>query len=217
MHFEAMREWMWRFSETLKGWELRDTIWGRDHANSETHLMGMFEQVRRCTWRPWLSKVSDAPEGCDRVNWELNRWAAIELVQRFTSWRLWYSECGDALTVHDGESSEMHLEVAFKPDCRCTGGHDRVSLDIHSIDRDWAKLSVYFELEDLVAVDAEWAATVAETIFISFSIVGLNISTMYFIHWEPPGVCKRRRSVNVEASISGEHQTLGGHSGRPSE
>jgi len=44
-----------------------------------------------------------------------------------------------------------------------------------------------------------------------------DISKMYFNHWEPPGVSKRRRSVNFEASISGENQTLGGHSGRPSE
>jgi len=43
------------------------------------------------------------------------------------------------------------------------------------------------------------------------------ISKMYFSHWEPPGVSERRRSVNLEASISGENQTLGGHSGRPSE
>jgi hypothetical protein len=39
------------------------------------------------------------------------------------------------------------------------------------------------------------------------------ISEMYFSHWEPPGVCERRRSVNFEASISGENQTLEGHSG----
>jgi hypothetical protein len=43
------------------------------------------------------------------------------------------------------------------------------------------------------------------------------ISKMYFTHWEPPGVSERRRSVNLEASISGEHQTLGGYSGRQSE
>jgi len=30
-------------------------------------------------------------------------------------------------------------------------------------------------------------------------------------------VCERRRSVNLEASISGENQTLGGHSGWHSE
>jgi hypothetical protein len=43
------------------------------------------------------------------------------------------------------------------------------------------------------------------------------ISKMYFSHLEPPGVSERRRSVHLEASISGEDQTLGGHSGRRSE
>jgi len=43
------------------------------------------------------------------------------------------------------------------------------------------------------------------------------IHKMYFSHWEPPGVCKRRRSVKIEASMSGENQTREGHSGRPSE
>jgi len=43
------------------------------------------------------------------------------------------------------------------------------------------------------------------------------ISNMYFSHCEPPEVSERRRSVNLEGSISGENQTLGRHSGRPSE
>jgi len=44
-----------------------------------------------------------------------------------------------------------------------------------------------------------------------------HISKMYFSHWKPPGVCERRRSVNLEASSSGENQTLRGHSGQSSE
>jgi len=44
-----------------------------------------------------------------------------------------------------------------------------------------------------------------------------SISKMYFSRWEPPGVSERMWSVNLEASISGDYQTLGGHSGRPSE
>jgi len=44
-----------------------------------------------------------------------------------------------------------------------------------------------------------------------------NISKMYFSHWKPPGVSERMWSVNLDASISGEYQTLGGHSCRPSE
>jgi hypothetical protein len=44
-----------------------------------------------------------------------------------------------------------------------------------------------------------------------------SVSKMYFSRWEPPGVSERMWSVNLEASVSGEYQTLGGHSGRPSE
>jgi hypothetical protein len=44
-----------------------------------------------------------------------------------------------------------------------------------------------------------------------------GINKMNFSYWEPPGVSERRQSVNLEASISIENQTLGGHSGRPSE
>jgi len=43
------------------------------------------------------------------------------------------------------------------------------------------------------------------------------ISKMYFSLREPPGVSERMWSVNLDASISGGYQTLGGHSGRPSE
>jgi len=41
------------------------------------------------------------------------------------------------------------------------------------------------------------------------------MSKMFFSHWEPPGVCERGRSVNLEASIAEENQTIGGHSGQP--
>jgi hypothetical protein len=40
------------------------------------------------------------------------------------------------------------------------------------------------------------------------------ISKMYISHWEPPEVSERRRRVNLEVSISGANQTLGGHSGQ---
>jgi len=46
---------------------------------------------------------------------------------------------------------------------------------------------------------------------------GLNISKMYFSHWKAPGESERMWSVNLDASISGEYQTRGGHSCRPSE
>jgi len=44
-----------------------------------------------------------------------------------------------------------------------------------------------------------------------------SITKTYFSHWEPPGVSERMWSVNLDASISGEYQTLGGHSCRSSE
>jgi len=40
---------------------------------------------------------------------------------------------------------------------------------------------------------------------------------MYFSPWKPPGVSLRMWSVNLDESISGEYQTLGGNSGRPLE
>jgi len=43
------------------------------------------------------------------------------------------------------------------------------------------------------------------------------ISKMYFSLWKTPVVSERIWSANLEASISGEYQTLGGYSGRPSE
>jgi len=43
------------------------------------------------------------------------------------------------------------------------------------------------------------------------------LSRMYLSHWKPLGVSERMWSVDLDASISGESQTLGGHSCRPSE
>jgi hypothetical protein len=40
---------------------------------------------------------------------------------------------------------------------------------------------------------------------------------MYSGDWKPPGVPEKMLSVNLDASISGEYQTLGGHSNQPSE
>jgi len=41
------------------------------------------------------------------------------------------------------------------------------------------------------------------------------IREIYFSHWKPPGVFQRIWSVNLDASISGEYQTLGGLPGAP--
>jgi hypothetical protein len=43
------------------------------------------------------------------------------------------------------------------------------------------------------------------------------ISKMYFSLWKPPEVSERMWSVNLDASGSGEFQTVGGHSGQPWE
>jgi len=40
---------------------------------------------------------------------------------------------------------------------------------------------------------------------------------MYFSYWKRPWVSERMWSVNIDVSISGEYQTLGGHSCRSSE
>jgi len=47
-------------------------------------------------------------------------------------------------------------------------------------------------------------------------MLGYDISKIYFSLWKTPGVSERMCSVNLDASISGEYQTLGGHSCRPS-
>jgi hypothetical protein len=43
------------------------------------------------------------------------------------------------------------------------------------------------------------------------------ISKMYFSHWKPPGLSERMWSVNLDASISEDYQTLGEHFCRHSE
>jgi hypothetical protein len=40
---------------------------------------------------------------------------------------------------------------------------------------------------------------------------------MYFGHWKLPGVSERMWSDNLDGSISGNYQTVGGHSWRPPE
>jgi len=46
---------------------------------------------------------------------------------------------------------------------------------------------------------------------------GIYIRKRHFSQWKPPGVSERMWSVNSDASISGEYQTLGGHSCWPPE
>jgi hypothetical protein len=48
------------------------------------------------------------------------------------------------------------------------------------------------------------------------ALLGSDISKMYFSHWEPPAVCERRRSVDLQALISGGNPTLSRDYGRAS-
>jgi len=48
-------------------------------------------------------------------------------------------------------------------------------------------------------------------------VLMMCISKMYFSLWKTPEVSERMWSVNLDAWISEEYQTVGGHSGRPSE
>jgi hypothetical protein len=54
-------------------------------------------------------------------------------------------------------------------------------------------------------------------VYVELGAVMYFISKMDFSHWRPPGVLERMWSENLDASISGDYQTLGGNSGRPSE
>jgi hypothetical protein len=54
-------------------------------------------------------------------------------------------------------------------------------------------------------------------VYAELGVVMYFISKMDFSHWRPPGVLERMWSGNLDASIPGDYQTLGGHSGRPSE
>jgi hypothetical protein len=49
------------------------------------------------------------------------------------------------------------------------------------------------------------------------SVTPSLISKLYLSLWESPEVSERMWSINLDASFSGEYQTVGGQSGRPSE
>ena len=53
--------------------------------------------------------------------------------------------------------------------------------------------------------------------FHRFPCRSIYIIKINFSNWKPPGVSERMWSVNLDASISGEYQTLGGYSSRLSE
>jgi transposase InsO family protein len=67
------------------------------------------------------------------------------------------------------------------------------------------------QIHEHLRVEMRWSQEMME------EGVNRNIGKMYFSHWKPPGVSARMWSVNLDASISGDYQTQGGHSCRPSE
>jgi len=66
---------------------------------------------------------------------------------------------------------------------------------------------------DLIIQFEEQELTYISVVIIHF----VDISKMDFSHWQPPGVSERMCSVHLDASISGEYQTQGGHSEWPWE
>jgi hypothetical protein len=73
----------------------------------------------------------------------------------------------------------------------------------------YLRASLEITLERIVKSDGSVASSAIRSVF--------DISKMYFRPWKPSEVSERMWSVNLDASISGEYQTIGGHSARPSE
>ena len=70
----------------------------------------------------------------------------------------------------------------------------------------------------LVAIDCDLLTLHQHNVFMSLGVSGsICITKMYLSYWKPPGVSERMWSVNLDVSISGEYQTLEGHSSRPLE
>ena len=65
-------------------------------------------------------------------------------------------------------------------------------------------------------MDRNWALQEVQLAFGDVNSL-FFISKMYFSLRKTPEVSERMWSVNLDASIAEEYQTVGGHSGRPSE
>jgi len=57
MHWEAVIEWVWRYTWRPRWSELRDALGGRDRLSLEMHWEAVTERVWRCTCRPWSSEI----------------------------------------------------------------------------------------------------------------------------------------------------------------
>jgi hypothetical protein len=79
---------------------------------------------------------------------------------------------------------------------------------LHNTKWSYPALSVY-----VIIMSWHWVQHIQSTASTEYSI----ISKMYFSQWKPPGVSERIWSIYLDASISGEYQTLEGHSCWPLE
>ena len=97
-----------------------------------------------CTWRLRSSELRDALGGCDRASVEMHLEAML-----VTTWRSWSSQFGDTPAGRKRQGLELHLEAVIEQVWRCTC-------------RLWS--SEIGGVQE--AVDLEWGATAAETVFI---------------------------------------------------
>jgi len=194
MCLEALIEWGWGYTWRPRSSELRDALSAGDRARSEIHLEARIEWTERYTPSPWSSEVGDAIGVWDWVNSEIHLKAVIEGVWR-CNWRPTLSKLRDALGGGDRASSGRHLEAEIEWTQSCSWRPWWYEFGDSLWGRGRASLEMQLETE------IEWT----------------HISKMNFSHWKPPGVSERMWSVNLDVSISGEYQALGGHSGYPSE
>jgi len=136
------------------------------------------------------SLLKDVLGWCDQGCLEMHWETDIEWTLRCT-WSLGSSQFGDAFGDRDRVSSEMHLEARI----------ERVWRWIWRLRS--SELRGTLGLRDRVSLEMHLESEI--------------VSDMYFSQRKPPGLSERMWSVILDASISGESQTLGGHSCRHSE
>jgi len=96
MHWEAVIQWVWRY--TWRPWSIGfgNALGCRDRVNSEMHLQAVIKRVWRCTGRPRGGERREALGGCDLSSLEMHLEAVTERVWRGTC-RLCSSEIGRVL------------------------------------------------------------------------------------------------------------------------
>lgn len=97
--------------------------WGLGWNELRIHIEFWIVTIWRGNWRVWLHKYGDAHEGHKPLNLEINLKAMMMQVWRCTkmqswtprcSWRIWTSECADALGGQDQVSWKMPWEAKFQ-------------------------------------------------------------------------------------------------------